>query len=63
MIIVLNNIAHGGLTLLLWLQVENRADDVITFTSQPEYRKDIEFHLITGGSGAGKSNDQTFWSC
>lgn len=56
MVVVLNNIARGGLTLPLWLQAESRAKCVISFTQTPEYKKNIEFHLITGGSGAGISN-------
>jgi hypothetical protein len=57
MIIVFNNFACGGLTLLLWLQAESRADDVTSFTQTLEYKRKIDFHLITGGSGAGTPND------
>ncbi|KAL0029988.1 hypothetical protein WJX77_011986 [Trebouxia sp. C0004] len=34
---------------------ESRAKPVTSFTQKPEYEKKNEFHLITGGSGAGKT--------
>jgi len=53
MIIVCNNGAHGRLTILLWLQAENRAAHVTSFTQTLEYKRKVGFHLITGGSGSG----------
>lgn len=60
MIVVFHNVARGGLTLLLWLQAESRAKHVTSFTTTSEYRRKVEFHLITGGFGAGIPNDSTF---
>ncbi|KAL3145847.1 hypothetical protein ABBQ38_015218 [Trebouxia sp. C0009 RCD-2024] len=34
---------------------ESRAQHVISFTQTPEYKRKVGFHLITGGSGAGKT--------
>jgi len=60
MIFVFHNVACGGLTLLLWLQAQIRAEHVNSFTTAYEYKRKVEFHLITGGSGAGIPNDSTF---
>ncbi|DBA78958.1 TPA: hypothetical protein ACH3X1_008831 [Trebouxia sp. C0004] len=49
--------ALGALTKAQLQNAESRAKPVTSFTQKPEYEKKNEFHLITGGSGAGISND------